>query len=151
MNDHLDLMNFIEESNRIEGITGAPTPAEIGAYEEFLELDELAIIDVEKFVKTIAAAPIRNKLGMNVRIGNHLPTPGSPKVVEKLSMLLIVANLNLLDAYEIHLRYENLHPFMDGNGRSGRIIWAWMKFRENSDPFRIPFLHRFYYDSLLFL
>lgn len=37
---------------------------------------------------------------------------------------------------------------MDGNGRSGRAIWAWMRLKENRDPFQLGFLHSFYYESL---
>ena len=44
--------------------------------------------------------------------------------------------------------YEMLHPFMDGNGRSGRALWAWMMLRLGQDPFALLFLHRFYYQTL---
>jgi len=37
---------------------------------------------------------------------------------------------------------------MDGNGRSGRAIWAWQMLGDEQDPFAIPFLHRFYYQTL---
>jgi len=37
---------------------------------------------------------------------------------------------------------------MDGNGRTGRAIWAWQMQRLGRDPFALPFLHRFYYQTL---
>jgi Fic family protein len=50
--------------------------------------------------------------------------------------------------YQQHHQYESLHPFTDGNGRSGRTIWAWHMMRVGRDPFALPFLHRFYYQAL---
>ncbi len=46
------------------------------------------------------------------------------------------------------VRYELLHPFSVGNGRSGRTLWAWCMLRRGDDPFTLPFLHRFYYQTL---
>ncbi len=53
-----------------------------------------------------------------------------------------------LSPFEAHVAYEKSHPFMDGNGRSGRAIWAWMMQREGLDPYSLQFLHRWYYQSL---
>jgi hypothetical protein len=78
----------------------------------------------------------------------HLPRPGGPWIEIELDELLVRINDRDLDPYAAHLRYEALHPFMDGNGRSGRAIWAWHMQREWRDPFALPFLHRFYYQAL---
>lgn len=32
-------------------------------------------------------------------------------------------------ARKIHVAYENVHPFPDGNGRSGRILYNWQRVR----------------------
>ena len=46
-------------------------------------------------------------------------------------------------------RYETLHPFMDGNGRSGRILWAWQMIEHNIAPgLSLGFLHAYYYQTL---
>lgn len=53
-----------------------------------------------------------------------------------------------ISPWEAHLEYETLHPFTDGNGRSGRAIWAWQMRREGRDPFALPVLQKLYFDAL---
>ena len=36
------------------------------------------------------------------------------------------AEMSLDAAVDFHLRFEQLHPFREGNGRTGRIIFSWM-------------------------
>jgi Fic family protein len=52
------------------------------------------------------------------------------------------------DPWKCHVRFETLHPFLDGIGRTGRAIWVWQMQRIGRDPFALPFLHRAYYQSL---
>ena len=62
---------------------------------------------------------------MNVVVGNHRPPPGGPQIAIELSKLIQLAIDNDATPFAIHRRYEKLHPFQNGNGRSGRILWAW--------------------------
>ena len=139
----MTLTKFIEESNRIEGILRPPTDREIAAHENFLALDEITIPDLERFVSYVQpGAELRSKRGMDVRVGNHYPPPGGPNVVERLYRQLV--QLNDFSAYDIHIAYEMLHPFTDGNGRSGRALWLWMM----GGDAPLGFLHHFYYQTL---
>lgn len=140
---------FIRDSNAIEGVHRDPIEREISAHETFLDLKEVTVPDLERFVDAVAGASLRTLPGMNVVVGPHRPPPGGPKIEAELSELLSsIVDLGLCTPWEIHVEYEGLHPFMDGNGRSGRVLWAWQMLREGRDPFVLPFLHTAYYQAL---
>lgn len=87
---------------------------------------------------------------MDVRVGNHIAPRGGPDIQVRFDSLIEQINCGLLTAYEAHLAYETLHPFMDGNGRSGRAVWLWHMLRDGRDTGALyrGFLHTFYYQTL---
>jgi hypothetical protein len=140
------LVDFIRESNRIEGIIREPLPAEIAAHEAFLGPDEPTVGRLEELVAAIQpGAQLRRERGMNVCVGNHYPPPGGPFIESALRQILHPETLRWRP-YAIHQRYEALHPFSDGNGRSGRALWLWMMGGIEAAP--LGFLHHWYYQSL---
>ncbi len=140
---HEQLRDFVEESNRIEGIGRKATSEELEAHSVLLNLPKLRVSDICNFVSVIQpGAVLRDKAGLNVYVGNHRPPPGSPAIFHELAYILELANKKE-NSWDVHCQYETLHAFTDCNGRSGRAIWAWM--RPNLD---LGFLHQFYYDTL---
>src|SRR4030043_1347951 len=92
------------------------------------------------------------KEGEWVRVANHI-APDSKEVVERLEKMLagynasnhesIIKRISLL-----HLTFEHTHPFVDGNGRIGRVINNYLLIREGFVPVNIKFIDRkMYYDS----
>jgi hypothetical protein len=140
---------FIRHSNAIEQIHRDPLQREIEAHEEFLELQEIKVEHLETFVSNIAGASLRTLPGMNVQVGPHIPPPGGPKIEAELGELLgSIVDPGLATPWEVHVEYETLHPFTDGNGRSGRALWAWMLLRDGRDPFALSVLRAMYYEAL---
>lgn len=142
-----DIANFVRESNRIEGILREPTADEIKSFVALLALRRPAISDVEEFVSVYQPGAVLRRLpGMDVRVGQHIAPPGGPGIVDALWVILR-DTADGLHPHEAHVRYEMLHPFTDGNGRSGRAVWAWgMKRYRRGFP--LGFLHHFYYQTL---
>lgn len=141
------LSDFVRESNRIEGIHRHPTDAEMVAHERLLSLGELLLVDIERFVESVEpGASLRRHPGMDVQVGQHIAPSGGHEVQYMLSFLLRQVSARELSPWEAHTRYECLHPFMDGNGRSGRAIWLWHMGGLAGAP--LGFLHHFYYQTL---
>lgn len=143
------LNDFIAESNQIEGIRRTALSREVEAHITFLALERVTIKDLEKFVGEIQpGAQLRSLPGMDVRVAEHLPPRGGPGIVERTEKHIAYVNECRFSPWNSHVMYETLHPFMDGNGRSGRVLWAWQMLRKDQDPFEMPFLQRAYYQAL---
>lgn len=141
------LPDFVRESNRIEGIFKDDIEVDLAAHIALLELPELMVHHVCAFVHFVADAELRRAPGMNVRVGRHRPPPGGPLILHELQQILDFVNFRAPDdAWAAHHRYETLHPFLDGNGRSGRAIWLWQMGGISKVP--LGFLHTFYHQTL---
>jgi hypothetical protein len=145
--DDARIYDFVKESNAIEGIVRSPTEQELKATQNFLGLDFLSVNAVIDLVRVYQpGAVLRDQSGaaqINVRVGNHIAPAGGPSIRTRLEDLIVDANVKM-NPYWIHCRYETLHPFSDGNGRSGRAIWMW-QMQNKTD---LGFLHAWYYQSL---
>ncbi len=142
--------DMVRESNRIENIHRDPTPEEIQAHISFMKLPKLEISDVEGFVRACQPdARLRIYPHLNVRVGEHYPPSGGQSILYKLADILNHAfreRQSPRAAWKVHCDYEKLHPFTDGNGRSGRVIWYWMMHDTGWDDY--GFLRAFYYQTL---
>ena len=117
------LRDFVRESNRIENIKDT-IGRDIEAHERLLALEKVRVPDLEMFVRTITRDHVlRDKVGLDVRVGSYTPPPGGSEIRTNLHALLFTTDSR--SPLENHLLYEALHPFTDGNGRSGRALWLW--------------------------
>ncbi|MBI2462796.1 MAG: Fic family protein [Candidatus Spechtbacteria bacterium] len=87
-----------------------------------------------------------------VRVANHIAV--NPKeVVDLLTKMLTEYNSasheNIIKRIaKLHLIFEYIHPFVDGNGRIGRVINNYLLIREGFVPVNIKFIDRkLYYEA----
>lgn len=91
------------------------------------------------FFRTEPSA-IFNAAGVAVYI-----TPSPNKIPQLTKQMLRYSNSKdekfpLVNAFISHLIFEKIHPFVDGNGRVGRLlVFAILKSKQKADPFFIPF------------
>jgi len=86
------------------------------------------------------------KSGEWVRVANHI-APDPKEVIERLEKMLAGYNANsheniIKRIALLHLTFEHIHPFVDGNGRIGRAINNYLLIREGFVPINIKFIDR---------
>lgn len=119
------LRAFVRQSLQIEGIHRDPTDRELELHNQFLSIICPTVDQLQSAVSVLEpGARLRDvKDGGGVRVGRHRPKPNGPEIRTDLEKLL--SELMLLSSHELYCRYESIHPFTDGNGRSGRLLWLW--------------------------
>jgi Fic family protein len=96
-------------------------------------------------IRDDVAGRFRNE-GEFVRVGHHIAPPPS-EVVGLLQSALIEYNSSsheniIRRIARLHLKFENIHPFVDGNGRIGRAMNNYLLIREGFVQINIKFIDR---------
>jgi Fic family protein len=89
---------------------------------------------------------------INVRVGNYFPP--APVEVSGLMFELLewwgrdATKLSpVLSSAILHYRFESIHPFADGNGRTGRALALWELYRRGFDPHHIFSVDEYYWED----
>ncbi|HYM60275.1 MAG TPA: Fic family protein [Thermoanaerobaculia bacterium] len=89
---------------------------------------------------------------IRVRVGSYVPTP--PEEVSGLMFELLEwwnkesGSLSpVLSSAIVHYQFEAIHPFGDGNGRTGRALALWELYRRGFDSHHIFSVDEFYWED----
>lgn len=151
----IDLDRFISEREIFE----AKNLARVVSYIEKRAKEQELTLDVILSLHKMLILNIRDDIAgrfrkgdERVRVGSHIAPP-SKEIIERLEKMLEDYNAssheNIIKRIaRLHLAFEYTHPFIDGNGRIGRVINNYLLIREGFVPINIKFIDRKkYYDA----
>jgi Fic family protein len=151
----IDLDRYISEREIFEAKNLARVVAYIDtkAKEQELTLDVILLLHkmLMSNIRDDVAGRFRKK-GEYVRVADHI-APRPEEVTERLEKMLAGFNANshenvIKRIALLHLIFEQTHPFVDGNGRIGRVINNYLLIREGFVPVNIKFIDReMYYEA----
>jgi Fic family protein len=89
---------------------------------------------------------------IRVRVGTYLPPP--PEDVSELMFEFLEwwnkdsPKLSpVLSSAIVHYRFESIHPFADGNGRTGRALALWELYRRGFDTHHVFAVDEYYWED----
>lgn len=151
----IDLDRYITEREIFEAKNLARVVSYIGTKAKERELSLEIILSLHKMLVANIRDDVAGRFRLEnefVRVGNHI-APNPKEVVGLLEQMLAAYNASSQDNVirriaRFHLTFENIHPFVDGNGRIGRVLNNYLLIREGFVPINIKFIDRAkYYEA----
>ena len=151
----IDLDRYISERELFETKNLARVVSYINEKAKAKELNIEMILLLHKMLLSNIRDDVAGRFRKNdewVRVANHI-APDPKLVVRMVEDMLIKyyssSNENIIKRIAVlHLIFENIHPFVDGNGRIGRVINNFLFTREGYVPINIKFIDRsLYYEA----
>ncbi|KKP89220.1 MAG: hypothetical protein UR93_C0001G0052 [Berkelbacteria bacterium GW2011_GWA2_35_9] len=145
----IDLDRYITEREIFE----AKNLARVVSYIETRAKEQELTLDVILLLHKMLITNIRDEVAGRfrndnefVRVGNHI-APNPKEVFKLLDKMLVQYNGSSHDNIikriaRFHLAFESIHPFVDGNGRIGRVLNNYLLIREGFVPINIKFIDR---------
>lgn len=132
---HISLREVFETKNlaQVYGYIKKTAPKQPLTVDMILLLHKMLLTNIRDEV----AGRFRKEAEM-VRVGNHIGLP--PEFINKrIQEILIHHNSEMTISFihriaQLHAEFESIHPFVDGNGRIGRVLNNYLLIREGFPP-----------------
>lgn len=134
-----DEVSFLYESNLIEGEpSGLALMDALSAWQFMLTVETPLSVGVIRHMHRVLMRTRNIEDAWRGRFRQQPVYIGNSQGVswegihEHMAMWCMTVNNTVLDVAtikDLHITYEKIHPFIDGNGRSGRILLNWMRLR----------------------
>lgn len=144
LKDHLEVVEYKEAFEYVELLAKEQKP-----------LSEYEILSVHSLVLADRKEDRGQWRRVPVRIAGAATTPVQPYQIEPMIEALL-ADMNTVynklhiveQAALFHLRFESIHPFIDGNGRTGRLLMNLQLIQAGYPPINVKFAdRRRYYEA----
>ena len=144
LKDHLEAVGYKEAFKYVEELAKQDNP-----------ITEFGIKSIHNLVLADRPEDRGTFRRVNVRIAGALTNPVQPYLIEpKIEELLKDFNswtqtMHIVECVAtFHLRFESIHPFIDGNGRTGRLLMNLQLIKAGLPAINIKFAdRRKYYDA----
>ncbi|MFH1890070.1 MAG: Fic family protein [Candidatus Kuenenbacteria bacterium] len=145
----IDLDRYITEREIFEAKNLARVVSYIDKRSKEQELTLEVILSLHKMLISNICDNVAGRFRQGnefVRVGSHI-APNPKEVVGLLEKMLAEYNAtshkNIIKRIaKLHLAFEYTHPFVDGNGRIGRVINNYLLIRDGFVPINIKFIDR---------
>ncbi|MBR5686380.1 MAG: Fic family protein [Prevotella sp.] len=138
LKDHLEAVGYKEAYEYMEQL--AREQRELTIY-EICSIHSLVLADHQEDRGRFRRVP--------VRIAGALATPVQPYQIEPMMSALLAdmdslyRHLHVVEKVALfHLRFEAIHPFIDGNGRTGRLLMNLQLIKAGYPPINVKFSDR---------
>ena len=151
----IDLDRYISERELFEAKNLARVVAYISTKAKEAPLEPDSILFLHKMLLSNIRDDVAGRFrqtGEWVRVGTHIgldPAQVGTAIEKMVVEYNADAEANIIKRIaRLHLTFEHIHPFVDGNGRIGRVINNYLLIREGYVPINIKFVDRArYYDA----